>query len=67
MSDWLRSVWGHLDHLAKSAMLRFSKRYSSHSFELISAKIYEDIDSHGGIQTVTFLANRPSFTYFVAL
>ncbi len=27
----------------------------------MSAKLYEDIIYHGGIQAVTFLGNRPSF------
>ncbi len=40
-------------------MLRFSNRYFSHSFELISAKLYEDIDNHGGIEAVTFLGDLP--------
>ncbi len=41
--------------------LEISKRYSSYSFHPISAKIYEDIGYHGGIQAVTFRGNRPSF------
>ena len=41
--------------------LEISKRYSSHSFHLMSAKRYEDIGYHGAIQAITFLGNRPSF------
>ncbi len=37
-------------HFAIFLVLRFSKHYSSHSFELISAKLYEDIDRYGEIQ-----------------
>ncbi len=47
--------------------LGISKRYSSYSFHPISAKLYEDIGHHRGVQTVTFLANQPSFTNCVAL
>ncbi len=45
--------------------LEISKRYS-YSFHSMSAKFYEDIGYHGGIQVVTFFGNRPSFTNFVA-
>ncbi len=47
--------------------LEISQRYSSYSFHPISAKLYEDIGSHSGIQAVTFLGNRPSFKNVVAL
>ncbi len=40
--------------------LEISKRYSSYSFHLVSAKLYDDIGYHGGIQAITFLGNRPS-------
>ncbi len=33
--------------------LEISKCYSSYTFHLISAKLYEDIDYHGGIQAIT--------------
>ncbi len=39
--------------------LQISKRYSSHKFELISAKRYKDIDNHCGMQVVTFLGDLP--------
>ncbi len=39
--------------------LENSKRYS-YSFHQISAKLYEDIGCHGGIQAITSLGNRPS-------
>ncbi len=41
--------------------LEISKRFSSYSFHLMSAKLYEDIGYHGGIQAITFIANWPSF------
>ena len=47
--------------------LEISKRFSSYSFHLITAKLYENISYHGGMQTVTFLGNRPSIKNFVAL
>ena len=43
------------DHMG----LEISKRYSSYSFHSISAKPYEDIGYHSGIQAVTFLGNQP--------
>ncbi len=46
--------------------LVISKRYSS-SFHPMSAKLYEDIGYHGGIQAVTFLGNRQSLKKSVAL
>ncbi len=33
----------------------------------MSAKFYEDIGYHGGLQAIIFLANQPSFKNFVAL
>ncbi len=39
--------------------LEISRRYSSYNFHLISAKPYEDIGKHGGIQAITFRDNRP--------
>ncbi len=58
-------IWNfcQLNHMG----LEISKRYSSHSFHLMPAKLYEDIGYHGGIQAVTFLGNRLSFKNFVAL
>ena len=47
--------------------LEISKSYFSYSFYPISAKLYEDIGYHGGILTLTFLGNRPSFKNVVAL
>ena len=47
--------------------LEISKRFSSYSFHLMSAKLYEDISYHGGIQAITFLGNWPSFKNVVAL
>ena len=47
--------------------LEISRRYFSYSFHLMSAKLYEGISYHGGIQAITFLGNRPSFKNFVAL
>ncbi len=44
-----------------------SKRYSSYSFHPMSAKLYEDIGCHSGIQAITFLGSRLSFINFVAL
>ncbi len=40
--------------------LGMSKRYS-YSFQPISAKLYEDIAFHGGIQKFIFHGNQPSF------
>ena len=51
------------DHMG----LEISKRFSSYSFHLMSAKLYKDISYHGGIQTITFFGNRPSFKNFVVL
>ncbi len=36
----LRSVWGHLVHIAKFLMLRFLKGYCSNNFHPISTKLY---------------------------
>ncbi len=47
--------------------LEISKSYSSHSFHLMSAKLYEDLGYHARIQAVTFLGNRLCFKNFVAL
>ncbi len=47
--------------------LEISKRYFSYSFHPMSAKLYEDIGDHGGIQAVTFLGNQPSYKHFVTL
>ena len=48
--------------------LEISKRYSTYNFHLISAKLYDDIGYHDGIQAnITFLGNQPSFIHFVAL
>ncbi len=46
--------------------LEISKRYS-YSFHPKSAKLYEDIDYHGGIQANTFLGNLRSFKKIVVL
>ena len=35
---------------------------SDYLIMLMSAKLYEDIVYHGGIQAITLLGNRPSFT-----
>ncbi len=45
------------DHMG----LEISKGCSSYSVYLISAKLYEDIDYHCGIQGITFLDNWPCF------
>ena len=44
--------------------LEMSKRYFSYSFHLMSAKLYEDIGYHGGIEAITFLGNWPSLKFF---
>ena len=60
----LKILWHfEQDHMG----LEISKRYYSYSFHPMSAKLYEDVDYHGGIQAITFLGNRPSFTNFGAL
>ncbi len=41
--------------------LEISKRFSSYSFYLMSAKLYEDISYHGGIQTVAFVWQSAKF------
>ncbi len=41
--------------------LEISKLYPSYSFHPMSAKLYEDIGYHGGIQAITFLGNQPNF------
>ncbi len=46
--------------------LEISKRYS-YTFDLMSGKLHEDIDYHGGIHVVTFLANCPSLKKNVAV
>ncbi len=38
-------LWS-LGALCKILLLEFSKRYCSHGFEMISAKLHEDTDSH---------------------
>ncbi len=43
------------------------KHHSSHSFYLIYAKHYGDIGYNAGLQTVTFLDNRPNLKEIVAL
>ena len=56
----LKISW-HFEIFVQDYMgLEISKRYSSHSFHPIQAKLYEDIGYHGGIQAITFLGNRPS-------
>ncbi len=45
MSDWLKSVWVHLVQFENVFDVEVSKRYSSYSSELISAKFYENIGS----------------------
>ncbi len=47
--------------------LEISKRFSSYSYHLMSAKLYEDISYHGGIQAITFHGNWPSFKKIMAL
>ncbi len=47
--------------------LEISKCYSPYSFDPMSAKLYDDIGYHGGIQAITFLGNWPSFKTFVTL
>ncbi len=44
-----------------------SKRYSSHSFHLMLANLYENIGYNGGIQAITLHGNRLGFKNFVAL
>ncbi len=55
------------DHMG----LEISKHYSSHSFHLMSAKLYEDIRGHSATMVEyrlsLFLAVSPSFKNFVAL
>ena len=51
------------DHIG----LEISKRYSSYRFHLMSTKLYEDIAYHKGMQAITLLGNRPSFTKFKTL
>ncbi len=41
--------------------LEISERLSSYSFNLMLAKLYEEISYHGEIQAITVLGNRPSF------
>ncbi len=47
--DSLSSVWVHSVHFAKFLMLRFSKRYSSHSFHPIAAKLNGKYGNQWGI------------------
>ena len=47
--------------------LKMSKRYSSYNLHLMSAKLYEYIGYHGGLQGITCLGNRPSFKNVVGL
>ncbi len=54
---WHLKFFSTQDHMG----LQLSKRFSSYSFHLMSAKLYEDISCHGGIRAVTFLGNQPSF------
>ncbi len=51
------------DHMG----LKVSQCCCFYSFHQISAKLYEDIGCHSGIQTITFLGNRPGFKNFAAL
>ena len=47
--------------------LEISKRYCSYSFHPTSAKFYDDIGNHGGIQARAVFGNRPSFENVVVL
>ncbi len=47
--------------------LEMSKHCFSNSFHRIPSKLYENIAYHGGMQAVTLLGNRPSFTKCMAL
>ncbi len=49
---WHFGTCGTQDHI----VLEISKRYSPYGFHPISAKFYEDICYHGGIQAILFLA-----------
>ena len=42
--------------------LEILKRYSSHSFHSMLAKLYEDFAYDGGIQALTILSNQRSLT-----
>ncbi len=64
MPDSLSWVWGHSAHFKKFLILRLSKRYLSNNFHWIPSKLYENIACHGGMQAITLLGNRPSFTKF---
>ena len=67
MPDFLSLVWGHSVHFTNFPILRFSILYLSNNFHRIPSKLYENIVYHGGMQAITVLGNRPSFTKFVAL
>ncbi len=62
MSDSFSLVWSHSVHFAKFPILRFSKRYFSNSFHRIPSKLYQNIAYYGGMQAITLLGNRPSFS-----
>ncbi len=64
MTDSLSLVFGVIRsmHFAKFPIVRFSKHYSFNSLHQISTKLYANIAYHGGIQVITLLGNRPSFT-----
>ncbi len=48
-------LFGALTAITALCMLRLTKWYSFPIFELISAKLYENIGNHVGIQAVSFL------------
>ena len=56
----LKFLWTQ-DHMG----LEISKHYSYYSFHLMSDKLYQDIGYHGGTQTITFVANRPSKNFVI--
>ncbi len=66
MSDSLSLLWGHSVRFAKCLILQFSKRYLSNNFHQIPFKLYESI-AYGGMQAITLLRNRPSFTKVMAI
>ena len=47
--------------------LEVSKCYFFYSFNQVWSKLYGDIAYHGGMQTITFLGNRPIYKKIVAL
>ncbi len=64
MSDSLSSLWGHSVHSAKFTMLRFSEGYCSHSFHLISTKLYDKYAIDGEYRLLIFWRSPKNYKFY---